>query len=690
MKKKMLLFFINALMFSNIPAQTSNKCNYTINSYKWTFDGANIGKEGNVTIHDVASQAVINQGNKLALKGGDVICLDASVSYEFLRFKNIIGDSINPVIITNINGQVKIKNTITSYGWKFESSKNFKILGNGDANHQYGFKVTTHNNSYLQMIRKTTDFEIAHVEIAGDTAAQAQENIDAAANSRSPKNFLGFAGIMAKSQPICREDTGGGSTDAGQFEMENVSIHDNYIHDVFGEGLYVGYGFAKGTFVKSLTTQNACTSKNYPHFISNLSIYNNIVKRVGWDGIQVKNAHLNTKIYNNIIKDYAFRENGNHDEGLFVGDGSVATIYGNWIENGTKQSNGIQINATGNTKVYNNVVLGAGYNGLYLNNNNYLHLAGVIEIYNNTLEGGFGNAITSYSLNQVVKIKNNIGFGFGKKDTLNDPWPTLGVKAHPHHIVSSNLTDKNPANIGFENFAIGDVRLNLSSSAIDSGINHDYDEYDFSGTTRDTNIDIGAIEYGSTINTLDLKVSITTPSTNSVTATPNGVRIKGTLIDINNEVVITKYYLNDTKFIGQDVMPRKVEHVIGYQHLKTGVNTFKIKAILADGTAFFSTPLTIYKPVSSSKGVSKIDGKLRFYYNSQNKELVVNKLNNITIQDIEIYDLLGKRIHNWKNINNEKQTIYKKINYLLPGIYIIKVKTDKGVFTKKSILSKDF
>lgn len=109
MKKKMLLFFINALMFSNIPAQTSNKCNYTINSYKWTFDGANIGKEGNVTIHDVASQAVINQGNKLALKGGDVICLDASVSYEFLRFKNIIGDSINPVIITNINGQVKIK-----------------------------------------------------------------------------------------------------------------------------------------------------------------------------------------------------------------------------------------------------------------------------------------------------------------------------------------------------------------------------------------------------------------------------------------------------------------------------------------------------------------------------------------------------------------------------------------------------
>lgn len=86
------------------------------------FNVTNIGGVSNVTIHDSASQAIVNNGDTLKLKGGDVICMDASVPYRFLRFKNIIGDSINPDTITNINGQVKIKNITTSYGWKFENT----------------------------------------------------------------------------------------------------------------------------------------------------------------------------------------------------------------------------------------------------------------------------------------------------------------------------------------------------------------------------------------------------------------------------------------------------------------------------------------------------------------------------------------------------------------------------------------
>ena len=687
MLRKTLLLMITVVTVSQTIAQKSNKCNYTINSYSWSFDGADIGKHTNVTIHDAASQAVINNGNILALKGGDVICMDASVPYQFTRFINIVGDSLNPVIITNVGGQVKIKSTTKSYGWKFQKSSNFKILGNGDANHKYGFKVTTHKNSFLQFIDKTTDFEVAHVEVAGDLVAQAQENLDAAADSRAPENLLGFAGIMAKSQPICWDDPNGGSTDAGNFEMKNVSIHNNYVHDVSGEGMYVGYGFSQGTFVKSWITKNKCTQKNYPHFIKNLYIHNNIVESVGWDGIQVKNAHINANIYNNTIKNYAILAVGHHDEGILVGDGSVANIYGNWIENGTAQSNGMQINATGNTKVYNNVVLGAGYTGLYLNNNNYLHIPGVMEVYNNTLEGGFGNAITSYSNQQIVKIKNNIGFGFGKKDTLNDPWPTLDIKTHPHHIVSSNLTDKDPSNIGFIDFANADIRLNANSQAIDAGVNHSFDQYDFSGSPRIGNVDIGAFELGSTITNNNLSLTITTPTVNSVTADSTGVRVKGTLIDVNNEVDLVKYYLNDTKFIGQDLLPRKIEHVIGYQHLKTGTNSFKMKAILKNGASFYSAPLIIYKPVStSSKSVNKLPTKVSFYYNSLNKELVVNKPVESSIKEVEIYNILGKKIQYFKNLESKNQSIKLKVNNIKSGVYIVKIKTDKNVFSKKMFL----
>lgn len=607
LKKTLILFTV--LTISHITTQ--GQCDYTINSYHWTFDGADIGNSPNITIHDPAAQTIVAGGGTLALTGGDVICMDASVSYKNLRFKNIIGDPGNPIIIKNIGGQVKIKSTAASYGWKFQKSKDFKILGNGDPDHRYGFKVTTHKNSFLQMIDRTTDFEIAYVEIAGDMVAH-QAAVDAAITAGTPlpleigRDSLGFAGIMAKSQPVCVDDVPGKLSDRGNFEMKNVFIHDNYIHDVSGEGMYVGYGFARQNVLLNSWTNRyrdtngdwvnvKCTETNVPHDISNLHIFNNIVERVGWDGIQVKNAYEDAYIYDNVIKNYATLAIGHHDEGLLVGDGSVATIYGNWIENGTAQSNGIQINATGNTRIYNNVVLGAGYTGLYLNNNNHLHLPGDIEMYNNTLEGGSGNAITSYSTQQTVKIKNNIGFGFGKNDPLNASWSTRDIKTSPNHIVSSNLTDKNPANIGFVNFANGNVRLHATSTAINTGINHTFDQYDFTVSPRDTSIDIGAFEYGAAINTADLSVAITTPSSNNITAPTTGsILILGSLIDTKNKVRKVQYILNG-KLIGTDFMPNELKYNIGLQRIISGSNTFKIKATLYGGETFFSDPLTITK-----------------------------------------------------------------------------------------------
>ena len=556
------------------------------------------------------------------------------------------------------------------------------------------------------MVDKTTDFEIAHVEIAGDVAAQAQEDTDAAANSRTPNNLLGFAGIMAKSQPICWDDLNGGSTDKGNFEMKNVFIHDNYIHDVYAEGMYLGYGQTAGVLLDTYKKVNGnkikikCSKKNIPHDISNLFVFNNIVENVGWDGIQVKNAHKDAFIFNNYIKNYALLGNGPHDEGLFVGDGSEAEIFGNWVENGTAQSIGIKINGFGNTKIYNNVVIGTGFHGMYLNNKNYAQKVGTIEIYNNTIEGGTGNVITAYSNTQNFDIKNNLGFAYGKADLINGT-TTKAIKDDENTgVVSSNIMHKDVSLIGFNNFANGDVTLAPNSIAIDAGETHSLDQYDFSGNIRVGNVDVGAFEFVSTITNANtnLNLSITTPSVNSVIATPNGVRVNGTLNDPNNEVVLVKYYLRDTKFIGQDVLPRKIEHVIGYQHLKPGVNFFKMKAILNDGSWFYSAPLLIFKPavVSARSGSKQLSKKVldnlefnqfNYYYNSVDKELVINKQNNSFIKTIEIYDLLGKKTHHWNNIDNKNNTVLKKVDHVSSGIYIIKIQTDKGVFSKKILLS---
>lgn len=663
------------LSVSNIYAQQpiGCDCDYTINDWYWKFDGTDVANLPNVTIHDpiVATahpSSNIGNNDSLSLVAGDVVCVDASVPYRFLKWVNITGDSINPIIIKNVGGQVVIRSLIASYGWKFKNSQYFKVLGNGDPNHKYGFKVTTHYNSYIQMTNKTTDFEIAYVEVAGDYA----NGLD---------SLSGFAGIMAKSQPICGDDTNGGSTDAGNFEMKNVSIHDNYIHDVAGEGMYIGYGKSQGVQLNS-SSGDTCTTINYPHYVRNLYIYNNIIKNVGWDGIQVKNAHYNAQIYNNVIKNYATLGNGNHDEGLFVGDGSEAIIHGNWVEGGNVQSNGMQINAFGNTKIYNNVVLGSGFNGLYLNNQSasFANRAGTFEIYNNTIEGGTGSAIITHTP-QYVLIKNNIGFGYNAYHGIRNP--TNGTASH-------NIIERDAADVGFVNYAVGDIRLSAGAAAIDAGVSHSFDQYDFTGTLRtDMLPDIGAVEYGSALNNINVNIVITTPSSNNVIVPPGqAVPIKATLTDVNNEVMVVQYYLND-KRIGTDSMPNKTEHVIGNQHFKDGTNIFKIKVTLHGGAMFYSDSITFVNnpPVTSARFENNQSGQLKYHYNALDKELVINKLKDITIKEVEVYDLLGRKLQYWKNIDNENPTIRKQVNHSLPGIYIVRIRTNKGVFSKQLFFS---
>jgi len=53
---------------------------------------------------------------------------------------------------------------------------------------------------------------------------------------------------------------------------------------------------------------------------------------------------------------------------------------------------------------------------------------------------------------------------------------------------------------------------------------------------------------------------------------------------------------------------------------------------------------------------------------------------NEAVNEIEIYDLIGKRVLHKKNITNDIN-----IENLPNGIYVAKIKTDKGVFSTKLI-----
>ena len=83
---KKILFLLFTIVF--IGEMSAQKCDYTVNSWYWKFDGEDVGNLRNVTIHDptvAVNYPLSNIGNNppLAIKGGDVICLDAAVSFRF-------------------------------------------------------------------------------------------------------------------------------------------------------------------------------------------------------------------------------------------------------------------------------------------------------------------------------------------------------------------------------------------------------------------------------------------------------------------------------------------------------------------------------------------------------------------------------------------------------------------------------
>lgn len=411
-------------------------------------------------------------GTDLNFKGGDIVCLKTGEVYDNLLFTEIVGEPDNPIIIRNCDGTAVINST-GSFGVKFKESKYFKFLGDGGGDSEYGIVITTGNSFYLSMEYFTTDFEIANVEIKGATTGGLGTN-------------PGFAGIGVKTSPYVACDVFTDPTRTAWI-MNNVSIHDNYVHDTGGEGMYIGHGFYTGR------KETDCPSITYSHSIQHLRVYNNIVERSGYDGLQIKNADKDVEIYNNVIKDYGQRNEPAHNEGLFIGEGVTGKIYNNIVMNGT--GNGMQFQGMGNNDIYNNIFYGAGENGLFAAYGNYVYRIpdGYFNIMNNTVVNSAGIGYVFY---------NDEG---GVKRFINNIVAGAGGELHPNGATveeSNNIIIANPADVGFVDFVNGDLQLTAGSSAVDAGA--DVSQYidlktDVLGTSRPQGsaVDIGALEFKS-------------------------------------------------------------------------------------------------------------------------------------------------------------------------------------------------
>jgi hypothetical protein len=300
---------------------------------------------------------------------------------------------------------------------------------------------------------------------------------------------VGFAGIMAKTDPTCDD-----ATIRGNFVMRDVVLHDNYVHDTKGEGFYVGHSF----YEKGKTL--SCGVR-LPHEMDGVKIYNNKVLRSGWEGIQVGCATTGAYVYNNTIESYGYLNAKFQNNGLQFSEGTKGIAYGNLIKGGP----GIAINVVGygDSFIHDNIIVNAGTYGIFCDERTRTNLPG-FKVINNTIVNPGLDGIRMYNEYVPGVVYNNIIVNPGSFTTY--VYPRTGNDAYVYKLqkvmpltISNNLFTRD---INYPKFAAAssnNFRLTSVSPALNKGKNIDTytinSDFYKGARFKGTGYDIGASEY---------------------------------------------------------------------------------------------------------------------------------------------------------------------------------------------------
>jgi hypothetical protein len=407
----------------------------------------------------VPTGTITVDGTALGIVAGDVVGIAAG-SRSRLVLSNIHGADGNPVIIANMGGKVRVGYDGAASAISIENCSNIKLLGDGDPAHYYGIEVTrSAGGQGVQAHGGSTRFEIAFLEI----------------------HHTHFAGIMSKDDPTCVNGAPG-PRNRGNFTQQNVSFHDNYIHDTGGEGLYLGNSFYDVGVAKSCGTV-------YPHDITGMRVYNNITERTGHEGIQVGCAISDCEIYNNLIIKPSRQDEEFQNNGIQINPGTTGLLYNNTII--CTPNNGIGLFGRGNNTVFNNVIVNSGAHAIFCDDRIGTIFGGFIRVHNNTIVNAGQFGFRTYDNLSVQEFRNNIVVNAASG--MIDPASTPVTQ-------SNNLAQATDAGLGFVNAAAHDYRIAGASTALNTGYNvsaHGV-TVDREGLTRPHGaaFDIGAFEAG--------------------------------------------------------------------------------------------------------------------------------------------------------------------------------------------------
>ncbi|WP_341839525.1 PKD domain-containing protein [Chitinophaga caseinilytica] len=459
--------YVFSLTVTNATGQTNIAyANVTVNAASSGTDCANC----KVVITPGTDGGAYINGDNYNVQPGDTVCVKAG-NYAYIQFYNFTGSATKPIVFINCGGQVRVGDG-GNYGLIFNNVKYFKITGSGSAD-KYGFRidgVSKRLSTGLAMGKGCTDYEAERVEITGSEA-----------------------GLMAKINPDCDP-----MNQYPNFAIRNVIIHDIYIHDVLGEGMYIGNTAPNGTE----TLCDGVMKNLLPPRIYNLKVYNNITENTGWDGIQVASAPENVEIYNNSVYNFGTVNKGSQQAGIILGGESNGKVYNNKIIKGT--GNALEVFGVGRCFVYNNIIADAGYDGtvagqdaLFVDDRPTDHNFKPLQVYilNNTVVNSARDGIRVLNSFGTISTGNIIQ---GNLVINTGSAAHVAVQKGIDALTTGNVTGQDINAAGFVNAAGKDFHITSSSIAIDKGLDfRTYFNYDFDGQARPQGaaFDAGADEY---------------------------------------------------------------------------------------------------------------------------------------------------------------------------------------------------
>lgn len=387
---------------------------------------------------------------------GDTIGI-ASGTRGSLYLSNIIGTEDKPVVIMNCDGHVESGTSKDEgYGISIIESEHFIITGTGDTNSKYGIGLRGYMGMALQ--GKSTNFEVEAVEVLE----------------------TGYAGIIARSDPTCD-----GEISRSTFTQYNTIIHDNYVHNTGGEGIYIGGSHWSEGWDGDAGCPGTVLSE--PE-LKGVRVYNNIINNTGRDGFQVGSAVEDCELHHNSVSNYGLAGDYGHLNGIQLGPGTTGTVYNNVVVDGGG-GYGIAIFGRGDVTAFNNLIInpGAGIGtfmrdptpglGFYVMNNTIINPKedGVAIFDNETVGTVFFNNI----------IVNPVGEFF------------ISYVGQIEIDSANNYLTYDINELMFKDIANLDYSLKDGSPAIDAGkdVSSYHIDFDITGAKRPVNeYDIGAYE----------------------------------------------------------------------------------------------------------------------------------------------------------------------------------------------------